>query len=189
MLAPCVLNRLIRDCGKSSTYFIGWCHKNCCFFSFNCFYFLLFFFSRKVQLSLCAKEFCIQHQRHSSCPRTENCIQLSSFGVSNSRNPFLRHENIFQLTAYGFLHWTFIAWAITYFRGQFITKLCVFLAMTTLCRDFSFFTRFTSTNFTLNTGKIFSATPNDLTIFSSAKSDFFIHPKVGNFNIIKITAM
>lgn len=102
---------------------------------------------------------------------------------------FLRHENIFQLTAYGFIHWTFIACVVTYFPGQFITRLCVFLAMTTLCRDFLFSSRLSTTNFTFKTGKIFSATPNDLTIFSSAKSDFFIHPKVGNFNIIKITAM
>lgn len=96
MLAPCVLNRLIRDCGKSWTYFIGWCHKNCCLFQLQLFLlFIIFFFSRKVQLSLCAKEFRIQHQRHSSCPRTEKCIQLFSSGVSNSRNPFFTTRKYF----------------------------------------------------------------------------------------------
>lgn len=140
MLAPCVLNRLIRDCGKSWTYFIGWCHKNCCLFQLQLFLLFIIFFSlERSNFHFAQKSFAFNTKDILLVREQKNAFNCSPPVCLTVGTLFLRHENIFQLTAYGFIHWTFIACVITYFPGQFITSICVFLAMTTLCRDIFFF--------------------------------------------------
>lgn len=120
--------------------------KNCCLFQLQLFL-LFIFFSRKVQLSLCAKELRIQHQRHSSRPRTENCIQLFSSGVSNSPNPFFTTRKYFStdclwLHSLNFycmcdyvLSWSIYHKTLFFSRWQHFDENFPFLLSANDCRD------------------------------------------------------
>lgn len=98
MLAPCVLNPVNKRLWKVFNLLYRMMSQKMQLFQpqLSLLLFLFFIFFQKVQLSLCAKQFLgIQHRRHSSCPRIENCIQLLSL------EPFFMTRKYFFYCAYG----------------------------------------------------------------------------------------